>query len=149
MYSNNKKGFSILDLLVKIIFAALFIFILIWLFQKKVPNLNMKSIYSNVFRENIKYMQEAGESYFTDDKMPQEVGQSVKLSLDEMEKMNLVIPFVDKDGNSCDVNNSYVTVTKLESGYELKTNLVCGKESNYVVFNNSSILYNLIATYLF
>jgi len=31
MYSNDKKGFSILDLLVKIIFAALFIFILIWI----------------------------------------------------------------------------------------------------------------------
>ena len=52
MYSNDRKnGFSILDLLVKIIFAGLFIFILVWLFQKKVPN--MKPFYSNVFRENI------------------------------------------------------------------------------------------------
>ena len=51
MYSNEKKGFSLLDLIVKIIFAALFIFILVWLFQKKVPN--MAPFYSNVFRENI------------------------------------------------------------------------------------------------
>ena len=132
MYSNSKKGFSILDLLVKIIFAALFIFLLIWLFNKKIPNVNMKPFYSNVFRENIKYMQDAGEAYFTDDKMPQEVGQSIQLSLAEMEERNLVLPFVDQDGNECDKNASYVSVTKLDVGYELKTNLSCGKESNYV-----------------
>ena len=83
MYSNDRKtGFSVLDLLVKIIFAALFIFILIWLFEKKVPN--MTPFYSNVFRENIKYMQEAGESYFTDDKTPKNIGESTKISLGEM-----------------------------------------------------------------
>ena len=78
MYSNEKKGFSILDIIVKMILFGLFIFILVWLFNKKVPN--MTPFYSNVFRENIKYMQEAGESYFTDDKMPKEVGQEVKMT---------------------------------------------------------------------
>ena len=133
MYSNKKSGFSILDLLVKIIFAALFIFILVWLFQKKIPNINMTPFYSNVFRENIKYMQDAGEAYFTDEKMPTEVGDTIKLSLQEMEEKNLIIPFVDKDGNTCDKKESYVSVTKLDEGYELKTNLVCPKESNYIV----------------
>ena len=136
MYSNERKnGFSVADLLVKIIFAAIFIFILVWLFQKKIPNINMNPFYSNVFRENIKYMQEAGESYFTTDKLPTTVGESVKLTLSEMESMNLVLPFVDKDGNSCDKNSSYVSITKLDNnkGYELKTNLVCDKESNYTV----------------
>ena len=56
MYSNDKRnGFSILDIIVKIILFGLFIFILVWLFNKKVPN--MTPFYSNVFRENIKYMQ--------------------------------------------------------------------------------------------
>src|SRR5574344_375469 len=116
MYSNEKKsGFSILDILVKIIFAGLFIFILVWLFQKKVPN--MTPFYSNVFRENIKYMQEAGESYFTDDKMPTKVGEEVKISLSEMYEKKLILPFVDKDGNSCNQYNSYVSITKNDSGY--------------------------------
>ena len=132
MYSNDsKKGFSILDLVVKIIFAGLFIFILVWLFQKKVPN--MKPFYSNVFRENIKYMQEAGESYFTDDKMPTEVGDSRKLTLAELFDKKMVLPFVDEDGNSCNQYDSYVMVTKLAEGYELKTNLVCQKESDYQI----------------
>ncbi len=134
MYSNeSKNGFSVLDLLVKIIFAALFIFILIWLFNKKMPN--MTAVNSGVFRENIKYMQDAGEAYFTDDKMPVNTGESVKLTLKDMEDLNLVLPFVDKNGKACDKDASYVSVTKLEGlkGYELKTNLVCGKEKNYVV----------------
>jgi len=132
MYSNsNKKGFSILDLIVKIIFAGLLIFILVWLFNKKVPN--MKPFYSNVFRENIKYMQEAGEGYFTDDKMPTEVGESKKIALRQMIDQKLILPFVDEDGKECNLDESYVGITKLDEGYELKTNLVCPKESNYTV----------------
>ena len=89
MYSNDKRnGFSILDLMVKIIFACLFIFILVWLFQKNVPN--MAPFYSNVFRENIKYMQEGGERYFTDDKLPKEIGQSNRISLADMFDKKLV-----------------------------------------------------------
>ena len=132
MYSNERNsGFSVLDLLVKIIFAALFIFILVWLFQKKVPN--MAPFYSNVFRENIKYMQEAGEAYFTDEKMPQEVGGTSKITLSEMFDKKLILPFVDEDGNSCNQYDSYVSITKTELGYELKTNLVCNNESDYTI----------------
>ena len=133
MYSNKKNGFSILDLLVKIIFAALFIFILIWLFDKKIPKINMTPFYSNVFRENIKYLQEAGENYFTDDKMPTEEGEEYKLTLGEMEDKNLLIPFVDQNGNTCDKNESFVSITKLVEGYELKTSLKCDKETNFIV----------------
>ena len=132
MYSNERGSrFSILDIFVKLIFAALFIFILVWLFQKNVPN--MAPFYSNVFRENIKYMQEGGESYFTDDKLPKEIGQSNRISLADMFDKKLVLPFVDEDGNSCNQYDSYVSVTKTDNGYELKTNLVCNKESNYTI----------------
>ena len=132
MYSNERGSrFSILDIVVKLIFAALFIFILMWLFEKNVPN--MKPFYSNVFRENIKYMQEAGESYFTDDKLPKEIGETNRISLADMFDKKLVLPFVDEDGNSCNQYDSYVSVTKTDNGYELKTNLVCNKESNYTV----------------
>ena len=130
MYS-KRNVFSLLDLLVKIVFAIIFILILILLFNKKVPN--MKPFYSNVFRENIKYMQDAGEAYFTDDKMPKEVGQEVKITLSEMFDKKLVLPFVDEDGNSCNQYNSYVSVKKLDEGYELKTNLVCNNQSDYLI----------------
>ena len=132
MYSNERGSrFSLVDILLKLIFAALFIFVLIWLFNKNIPN--MAPFYSNVFRENIKYMQEAGESYFTDDKMPKEIGETVKISLEEMFDRKLILPFVDEDGNSCNQYESYVSVTKTELGYELKTSLVCNNESDYTI----------------
>jgi len=133
MYSKDRNnGFSILDIIVRIIFAGLFIFILICLFQKKVPN--MTTFYSSVFRENISYMQEAAESYFTDDKMPQEVNDTVKITLAEMIDSKIILPFVDKDGNECSKTESYVSITKdIDEAYTLKTNLVCNKESDFVL----------------
>lgn len=130
MYTNN-KGFGLKDLIIKIIFVALFILLLIWLFRNYSPN--MKPFYSNVFRENISYMQDAAKSYFTNDQLPTEVGKTVRLTLKQMEEMKLLVPFVDKDGKSCDVNKSYADVTKEEVGYTLKVNLVCGDESDYII----------------
>ena len=130
MYTNN-KGFGIKDLIIKIIFVALFVLLLIWLFRNYSPN--MKPFYSNVFRENISYMQDAAKSYFTNDQLPTEVGKTVRLTLKQMEEMKLLVPFVDKDGKSCNVNKSYADVTKEENGYTLKVNLVCGDESDYII----------------
>jgi len=132
MYSNERgNGFSIIDLIVKIVFFGIFIFIMIWLFPK-VPN--MTPFYSNVFRENVKYMQDAAEAYFTDDKMPKEIGETVKITLAELYEKKLVLPFVDEDGNACNQYDSYVSITKdEEEKYSLKTNLVCDKESDYVI----------------
>ncbi len=131
MYSEEKsKGFMLKDVIIKLIFLVLFVFLLIWLFPK-MSDLNI--FYSNIFRENISYMQEAGESYFTKDMLPTEVGETVKITLQEMIDKNLIIPFADKDGNSCNVYSSYVEVTKNEdSTYTLKTNLICNTESNYI-----------------
>lgn len=132
MYSNDKGSrFSILNLLVKIIFFVLFVLVILWLFPKT-PN--MKPFYSNVFRENISYMQEAAEAYFTNDKMPKEIGASEKITLGDMIDGKLIIPFVDKDGNECDNDKSYVSVTKNDDGsYSLKTNLVCPTEEDFLI----------------
>lgn len=48
-----------------------------------------------------------------------------------MIKINFTI--VDEDGNSCNQYESYVSITKQEGYYELKTNLVCNKESDYTI----------------
>lgn len=128
MYTND-KSFSFRDLLIKIIFLGLFVALLIWLF----PKVNMKPFYSNVFRENISYMQDAARSYFTTDKLPTEVYGTSKLTLKEMEEKNLIIPFIDKDGNSCNAYESYAEVTKEAKGYKLKVQLTCNTESDFIV----------------
>ena len=131
MYSNEKNpGINWKDIIIKVIFLVVFVLLLMWLFPK-VPN--MKPFYSNVFRENIKYMQDAAQSYYTTDKLPKNIGDTVEMTLGEMIEKNLILPFVDEDGNSCDLNKSYVQVVKDKDGsYTLKVNLVCPKEENFV-----------------
>lgn len=130
MYSND-RGFGLKDLIIKIIFLALFVLLMVWLFRTYTPN--MKPFYSNVFRENISYMQDSAKNYFTTDKLPAEIGQSTKLTLKEMQEKKLLLAFVDKDGNSCNMYESYAEVTKEENGYILKTNLECNTEKDYVI----------------
>ena len=132
MYSNeNNPGFNWKDLLLKLVFVIIFILLLIWLFKINTPN--MKPFYSNQFRENIKYMQDAAESYYTNERLPKVVGDSAEITLREMIEKNLILEFVDEDGNGCDLDKSYVQVTKNENDYTLKTNLVCPKEKNTVI----------------
>lgn len=130
MYSNEKNpGFNWKDIIIKAIFLVVFLLLLVWLFPK-VPN--MKPFYSNVFRENIKYMQDAAESYYTDERLPKNIGDTAEMTLQEMINKNILLPFVDQDGNECDGNASYVQVKKNKNDYTLKVNLVCPTEKNYV-----------------
>ena len=132
MYSNERGSrFNIIDLIVRIIFFLLFVFVLYWLFSNKMPNLT--PFYSDVFRDNLEHMQKAGKSYFTDKLLPDEVGEEAKITLAEMFEKKLVLPFVDKNGNSCNQYESYVSVIKRENHYELKTNLVCNDESDFLI----------------
>ena len=132
MYSSEKNpGINWKDLIVKLIFFVIFVLILMWLFPK-VPN--MTPFYSNVFRENVSYMQDAAKSYYTNERLPKNIGDMAEMTLQDMIDKNLIIPFVDKDGNPCDTNASYVQVTKESSEeYSLKVNLVCDTESSYII----------------
>ena len=132
MYSTEKNpGVNWKDIIIRLVFLIVFILLLIWLFAKKTPN--MSAFYSNVFRENISYMQDAARSYYTTDKLPKNIGDVSEMTLQEMIEKKLILPFVDKDGNSCDTKESYVQVTKGENEYVLKVNLVCDDEAAYIV----------------
>ena len=131
MYSSEKNpGFNWKDLVIKVVFVFLFIILLMWLFKKSTPN--MTPFYSNVFRENVKYMQDAAESYYTNERLPKNIGDSAEITLAEMIRKNMILPFVDKDGNECDTNASYVQVVKNKNDYTLRVNLVCPTEKNFV-----------------
>ncbi len=78
-------------------------------------------------------MQNAAKSYFTVDKLPKNVGETVELKLQDMISQKLILPFVDEDGNSCNVYRSYVSITKNENDYTLKINLSCNNEEDFIV----------------
>ncbi|MFV0275489.1 MAG: hypothetical protein ACK5HL_04560 [Bacilli bacterium] len=152
MYTENKKNNNLRDLIIKILLAILFIFLLIWLIPKLVTpvtndtntnkdnsedlaNINDKldAITAKILEGDIYIMKDAAKAYFTNERLPKEVGAEVKLTLGEMLEKELLLPLVDKDGNACSSTQSYVTVTKLKTEYKLDVYLTCSGKTNHIV----------------
>ncbi len=132
MYTEeNKKRSLIKDFILKLILIIIFVLLLRWL----VPWPNMEAINplkDQIFSANLYNMRDAGILYFTTDKLPAEVGDKTTITLQKMLDMKLLIPFTDKNGDSCDVTASYVSLEKKENEYLMKVNLKCGEEEDYI-----------------
>lgn len=147
MYTETRNNFSIRSVILQFLFVALFVFILIWLFPMKsdmkkaiasietTDNNGLSILYDRIFNENLYAMKEAAKDYFTLERLPQKVGDSTKITLKQMLDKKIILPFVDKNGKQCDLNASYVLVTKHDEEYVMKVNLKCGKEENYLIVN--------------
>lgn len=145
MYEDRKETFSIKDLFLQLLFIVLLVFILIWLFptkgylEKKLDGIQsgmdekLKPLYTRLFTDNILTMKEAAKSYFTTPRLPQNVGDTVKMTLAEMYDKALLLELVDSNNNACDANKSYVELTKKEEEYELKVTLSCSDKEAYVI----------------
>ncbi len=154
MYEERRESFSVRDLILQVLFIVLFVFILIWLFptkdyMKKYIKDNKGSnttivqsdfdvdqlavLYNQIFANNVVAMKEAAVGYYTTDRLPAKVGESDKMTLQQMYDKHLVLKLTDKNGNACDVNKSYVSVTKYENEYQMKVNLSCGSEEDYII----------------
>lgn len=148
MYTNDNK-FSFKDVILQFLFVALFIFILIWLFPTKnyvndvksellentgdSEEQNSKLVTSAIFNQNITTMKEASILYFTTPRLPEKKGDTVKLTLEELLDEHLLVAPLDEQGNVCDVNKSYIEMTKNSDEYILKVNLKCGSEEEYIL----------------
>lgn len=147
MYTEERNNFSIRSVLLQFLFVALFVFILIWLFPMKSDmknaissietsdNSGLSILYDRIFNENLYTMKEAAKDYFTLERLPQKVGDSTKITLREMLDKKIILPFTDKNGKKCNLDDSYVLVTKHDKEYVMKVNLKCGKEGNYLIVN--------------
>ena len=112
-----KVGINWVDIIVKIVLIILFILLLLWI----IPNPQIDTFYDRVFNENIQTMKEAARNYYTVDRLPKNIGESTSITLQEMINSKMVLPFVDKDNNTCNTTNSFVQVTKTgENEYVLK-----------------------------
>ena len=143
MYEEEKKGSFIKDLIIKLLYMILFLFLFMWLYpapkvdlsdvKVKVDKTELSPLYAGIFSDNINNMKDAARTYFTTDRLPSTNGGKVKLTLKEMLNKKMLVPFVDKNGNACDTENSYVEVTRNSTyDYTLKVNLVCGEEQDYI-----------------
>lgn len=139
MYTEeNQRGrFPLRDILLKAIVVIIFLVLIIFIITKVTePSKNTtksSSNYDKVFSENLEAMEKAAYSYFTTDRLPKELGEVNELTLREMINSNLLNAFTDADGNACDVNNSFIRLTKNEDDYTLRVNLECDKKEDYTL----------------
>lgn len=116
---------------------AVVIIIICLLYPKKDNTLAIQQTYIN----NITLMKNAGFEYFSGSHLPKEIGDSEKISLDEMLARNLLPEFLDEEGNSCNTGNSYIEATKtLDNEYEMSVFLSCNNKSDYIVTSISDVV---------
>ncbi len=149
MYTEEyeRRTFPIRDFLLKIILVILFIFLLIWLLPKLFVSSPSKvtedysPLLAQIFSQNLKKMQDAATSYYTDERLPQNVGDAKQMTLRQMIAENLLVPFVDQYGKACSVDKSYVKITKMDDEYLMKVNLKCSKEEDYILVHMGCYTY--------
>ncbi len=141
MYTDElveKRRFPFRDFLLKLILVVVFVLLLVWLLPKfmapvATPKVDLTPLTSQIFADNLKRMQDAATSYYTTERLPKEIGDKDTMTLRDMIAKNLIIPLIDKDGKVCDLDGSYVTITKLDTEYLMKVNLKCGDQEDYVL----------------
>ena len=143
MYEERREKFSFKGFFLTLLLVLLFIFLMLWLFptknyvDKKLDSTydleRLSVLYDEIFANNVGRMKDAAIGYFTNERMPQKVGETKKLTLQEMYDLHLVLKMKDKDGNPCDAQKSYVEMTKYTEEYRLKVNLSCGKQEDYII----------------
>lgn len=141
MYTDDeteRRGFPFRDFLLKLILVVIFVLLLVWLLPKfmapvNTPNVDLTPLTSQIFSDNLKRMQDAATSYYTTERLPQAVGDKDTMILRDMISKKLLMPLVDKNGKACDVDGSYVTITKLDNEYLMKVNLKCSDQEDYIL----------------
>ena len=134
MYEERNEKFTLKDIILQILFIALFVFLLIWLFPTKgYVNQKVDPLLDTIFNMNIMSMKDAAKSYYTLSRLPQNVGDKTKMTLREMLEEKILLPFTDKYGKECDVDESYVEITKEDEEYIMKVNLKCSQQEDYII----------------
>ena len=112
----KKNAFASTALLISIAIAVLVIILIVLLMGRSKSNNGTQNSGCNgttnvtcsstkskeeKFTDNLRTIKEAAVSYFTIERMPEEVGDSVKLTLKEMQQKKLVLDIIDSTGKKC------------------------------------------------
>lgn len=141
MYNEKNDGFSVRDIFIQLLFIILFVFILVWLFPTKASvnnqfadlNNRLDALTSGIFNDNLQTMKDAAVSYYTTERLPENINDVKSMTLKEMLAEKLLVEFTDANGNSCSLTDSYVEVVKLEDEYQIKINLSCTDNDAYII----------------
>ena len=154
MYNEEyeKKGFPILSTILKVLIIGIIILLFILFIPKLFTNKttaskdnkqnencsdkyekNLSALTSQIFANNLDKMKDAAIRYYTTDRLPQEIGESDKMTLSDMIGKKLVVALIDKNNKAVDVEKSYVKITKTEDEYILRVNIKDSEEEDYIL----------------
>ncbi len=125
----ESRGFTIKDLLIRLILIIVFVFLLIWLF----PMPDLKPLNNQIFADNVDRMKDVAKSYYTIERLPSNINDSKKMTLKEMLDKKLILPLMDSNGEYCSEEDSYVEITKMENEYVIKVYLSCSDKQDYII----------------
>ena len=126
---NVRTGFTIKDLLIRLILIVIFVFLLVWLF----PMPDLKPLNNQIFAENMDRMKNVAKTYYTLERLPRDFNTSKKMTLKEMLDKKLILPLMDSNGKYCSEEKSYIEITKKENEYIIKVNLSCTDKEDYII----------------
>ena len=162
MYTEEyeRRGFPFRDFILKLILVIIFVFLLVWLLPKFItPTVNyntkgykncptttcdtsgINALTSQIFADNLERMKDAAIAYYTDERLPQEVGQSDTMTLSDMIGKKLIVALIDKNNKACDVEKSYVKITKMDDEYLLKVNIKDSEKEDYILVHLGCYTY--------
>ncbi len=85
------------------------------------------------FSDNLSTIEIASENYFVEKKLPTNTNETVKVSIETLNDLNLIEKF-SFDLKNCDIKESYSTITKISNTkYTLRTQLSCNDEENFYI----------------
>lgn len=123
-----------LKLILIVVAVALLVCIITAIIKKDKP-IESSSGTDSVFSDNLETMKQKALEYYNENNIPKEIDQSSKLTLDKMISEKLLTPIKDKDQKLCNNTKSYVKLTKKENEYQLKVNLVCDDDEDYMILH--------------
>ena len=137
----NERRQTLKGIFVKIVLVVLLIFVLMMLFPTRgfVTNYVDEKVSEtggvDNFNNNLLAMATVGSGYFTASRLPEETGDTVKMTLGEMYDNKLLVEFSDSNNRVCDNKKSYIEVTKEDDEYTMKVNLSCTDKEDYIMLH--------------
>ena len=137
MYENRET--SIRGIVITILLIILVICVLIWIFPtkndlKKINGSDNSVLLSEIYRDNLFILQNAGKAYYYTATIPKNVGDATSVNLEKLISSKMLLELKDKNGKSCDNKKSYVQLIKRGTDdYQLKSYLKCDDFEDYIV----------------
>ena len=132
----DERRINVVKVLLKLIVVVLVILFSAWIVTKICSNnnpINSDKLVDQVFQDNLNRMKEVGISYFTLERMPKNVGDKEKITLQDMYDKNLILEVRDEENNLCSDTDSYIEVEKYNDEYQMKVNLSCSNRKDYII----------------